>query len=282
MDIAITGYKGYVASALFKSKLPDGMKLLPMDCDVTKPETIETWLSHYTPDIVVHLAAKSGVDYCQDFKNQDVVIKTNAEGTYNVCFECDLKGIPLIYLSTDHVFAGNFGPYSEHFEPTHDWPPKNFYGLTKYTAETFIRDIPKSYIVRTSTLFSYARPMIQEYLEPLFDGKEVYPPDFIYRSFMYLPHFAESFLYYLSHLDKMPRVLNISGSDTVSWFDFVWNLVLEGHYGDNIDLVQRRIDDNGSTLRPKRGGLKTKLSAKLGLPQYGYEQGIEQMVIDNG
>jgi hypothetical protein len=120
--------------------------------------------------------------------------------------------------------------------------------------------------VRTSYLFDWDRVG--------FDKDTVPPtyPDFIFRSFMYLPHFISNFYMYLNNLEKMPKLLHVSGSMTVSWYGFMSSVL-----GKQADKRKYELE-YGYAPRPKHGGLRTKYK-KL-LPSYSYLDGIEQMKRD--
>jgi dTDP-4-dehydrorhamnose reductase len=242
--------------------------VLPLSGDVTDDIEISNTVSREKPDILVHLAAVSDVDYCERPENQQRVIDVNLRGTYNVCEAASQVGAKVVMLSTDHVFDGGKGffhkkgPYKETDTPN----PLNFYGNSKYSAEALQEPFSNLYVVRTSYLFDVARLQYGE-------GAVVqHWPDFIRRSFMYLPHFTSNFYTYLSNLEKMPKLLHLSGSMTVSWYEFMKSL-----YGKNI--IPRKHDlEHDFAPRPKQGGLRTKYK-KL-FPSYSYLDGIEQMKRD--
>jgi len=176
----------------------------------------------------------------------------------------------MVLLSTVHVFDGHRGNYREKDRPN----PQNYYGFTKLAAEGFQQIFPFMKIVRTSYLFDYNRTFKHVY--SIRAGNEYEYPTFIERSFMYLPHFAEAFHYYLSNYDRMPYTLHISGSDTVSWYEFVCQL--SDFYGLDSSLVRPRVKElAGMVPRPYRAGLNIELSKKVGLPQYSFVDGFSEM-----
>ena len=74
----------------------------------------------------------------------------------------------------------------------------------------------------------------------------------------------------------MYPITNISGSKTVSWYKFM--LALADVYGfDKNLIVPRKKDDTSYTARPHKAGLDTSLSAKLGIPQFDYLDGLRAM-----
>jgi len=252
--IAMTGGGGRVGKYLQEEGV------IPLVCNVTSPEQILDSMSTEKPDIVVHLAALSDVDYCEI--NQQDAINVNLKGTYNVLYAAESLGVKVVMLSTDHVFRGKevfkWSPYGELDTPN----PVNFYGKSKLAAEALQEAFAYYNIIRTSYLFDEER---------LARKIEESQPSFILRSFMYLPHFVSNLMEYLHRWDEMPSILHISGGLTVSWYKFM------GEYLGNVDIKHhdKEIYSTKNAPRPYRAGLTTKYTNLL--PSYNYRDGFEAM-----
>lgn len=250
------------------------MGCLPLNCDMTDYDATAFEVQLVGPELVAHLAGISDVDYCEDKAHREEVIKTNYRGTANLASICNDRKIPMVFLSTDHIFNGKKGPYRENYPYWHKpllgkfEEPVNYYGFSKMAAEGIARVFPMK-IVRTSYLFDKDR--MKRVMEK---GQNF--PTFLSRSFMYVEHFAESFYRYLERFYSMPDVLHISGSQTISWYEFV--LAYASIFGINKEgIVPRTKEIKGHAPRPHKAGLRVNLSAKLGLPQYSYLDGLKQM-----
>lgn len=268
----ITGYKGYVGSYL----LSHYDNFVGLDCDVTNPEDVENCIGSSGVSAVVHLAAKSNVDWCQKPENQKTLANVNLRGTFNVCLAAEKERVEVLLLSSDHVFGGNRGRYKEGDKPN----PINQYGLSKYAAEGLQQAFDNLKIVRSSYLFDDKR--LKSNLFNIMNRlhiENVYPA-FISRSFMYLPHFADSLVRYLSYMEDMPKILHISGYHCVSWYEFMvyW---CEVNGIDSKFIVPRGDDLDDVAPRPHKGGLDTSFSKELGFSQFSYIQGILQMKKDS-
>jgi len=91
-------------------------------------------------DAVIHTAAMTNVDQCQQYPEQ--AYQSNVLATRNVVNA--VSGAHIIYISTDFVFDGTKGNYSEDDPPS----PISVYGRTKLEGEG---EIPKDgCIIRTS------------------------------------------------------------------------------------------------------------------------------------
>ena len=176
MKIGITGHSGTLGRELLEFQ-----NTFPIQGDVKNWEEMDDSISSLHPDVIIHLAAKSGVDFCELPENEQEVRKVNVHGTFNVVNAGYKIGCPVVLLSTDHIFSGRWGKYKEFNRPG----PVNFYGLSKLAAESLREAFPNMKIVRTSKLFcndsSFANDM-----EGLVRGEHQDYPVFMDRSFMWL------------------------------------------------------------------------------------------------
>jgi len=260
-----------------------GSRLVEMGCsriisDVTNAVALDSEIKNAKPELIIHLAAKTDVDFCELPENKTFVKNVNFIGSKNTFNMSEKHDTPVIYISSDHIFSGSrwFGGYKENFNDL----PVNFYGTTKLAAEGAAYTCNNVKIVRTSSLITSRRQSVYDYLSPLSEGKDIYPPSFIYRSFMHIDHFCQSLLEYSARFDNMPKVLNISGSKVVSWH----KLITEYAKAMNMDTskIHSRTKYEKNPLcadRPKRAGLNVNLSAELGLTQYDYKDAITEDVL---
>ena len=263
----VTGYAGQVGQELLK--YPD---MVPLAGDVRSRSEIDLAVRSTKVDVIVHLASISDVDTCEKKENQKLVDDTNVRGTFHVAEVAEKYGCGMVLLSSAHVFDGKWGNYKENSKPS----PRNYYGFSKLAAEGFAKDIfPFMKVVRTSYLFNHKR--VFRHIYPLRAKNSFTYPTFIERSFMYLPHFVEAFHWYLLSLSSMPKVLHISGANTVSWYQFIKDMA--DVYGVDSSLVCPRTYeiDVESAPRPYKAGLNVGLSRKLAMPQYGYKEGLLEM-----
>lgn len=273
MKILYTGIGSRVGKALEKF----GVALL--DCDVQQRPVIEVAIATQKPDMIIHLAGKSDVNWCEENRTQASAI--NFRGAVNVFRSTYDLDIPVIAISSDHIFDGRHGNYKEDTKDKFK-NPVNHYGMTKLAMEAAAISFPNVRIVRTSLLFDFQRELVQQYLVPLQKGEKIWAPGFITRSFMYVPHFAEALYAYAQRFYDMPKFLHISGNMTVSWYFFVSYMASVYRY--NHDLVsERNIYNSDKTFgapRPLRGGLAVKKAVGLGFECPNYMEGLRQMKED--
>lgn len=267
--VGVTGYKGRLGRHLLQNHIG----FVGIDCDVTNPLHIKKCLDTWHIDAILHLAAKSDVEWCERPENEKAVYNVNVIGTANVCRAAKAKGLPVVLLSSDHIYGGKWGLYREKDKGN----PVNYYGFSKFGAESLQRVFDNLKVVRTSYLFDRERLLMQ--LVNLWDSVPQIYPTFIIRTFMYLPHFAMTLCQYLDRLYEMPKILHLSGNKDASWYDLMREIAIQSGRDTKL-IVPRRQESANRVPRPYWGGLNIGLSRKLGFKQYSYKDGVAQMLKD--
>jgi dTDP-4-dehydrorhamnose reductase len=145
--VLITGAGGMLAADLLEAFADDEVVgLTRAELDVTDEPSVEAAVRDHEPELVVHAAAYTKVDACEE--ETDVAWRTNAIAPWWVARACDRAGAAMVYVSTDYVFDGLAGrPYTE-FDPVN---PRSMYGRSKEGGEQLVREaLDAHYIVRTS------------------------------------------------------------------------------------------------------------------------------------
>jgi UDP-4-amino-4,6-dideoxy-N-acetyl-beta-L-altrosamine transaminase/dTDP-4-dehydrorhamnose reductase len=113
-------------------------------CELSHPGNIREIISEYNPEIIIHCASLTNIDECEG--DRDTVKKINVMATGHIVEEAMDKDIRLIYISTDSVYEGIKGNYSE----DDGINPQNYYGLSKYEGELEVLKKEESLILRTN------------------------------------------------------------------------------------------------------------------------------------
>lgn len=165
MNILVTGANGRLGSDLVTLLNARGHALTGIDidtADITRRDVVRRVFDAARPDIVLHCAALTAVDYCAE--HPDDALEVNAFGTQNIALACQEYNAALLYVSSNEVFEGCASrDCLEYDRPT----PINPYGYSKWVGEQIVRDlVPRHYIVRTSWLFAHGgRNFIHAILE---------------------------------------------------------------------------------------------------------------------
>lgn len=188
--ILLTGGSGRLGMELRKLRVYDYVPT-HTDMDITDLESVQSYLGGtfgkdaYGPDVdlIVHCAAFTQVEAAE--RHQAACWDVNVEGTENLA----KQGIPVLYVSTEYVFPGDKGLYTEE-----DFPlPLNFYAMTKLAGEW--RLTPHDKILR---LIFKPRPW-------------PFPVAFCdqYTSGDYTDVIAQEVDKAITLFDKLPRITNI-------------------------------------------------------------------------
>jgi dTDP-4-dehydrorhamnose reductase len=112
--------------------------------DLTDPLAVDRCLTKYQPSVVIHNAAMSKPDECE--QNRDLCLLNNVSATAFLLSASQSFRPHFIYISTDFIFGEN-GPHPETAIPA----PLNFYGETKLQSEKLVKE--------SGLLFSIVRPV---------------------------------------------------------------------------------------------------------------------------
>ena len=113
------------------------------EMNINNPRQIYSYIARHNPDYFIHAAAMT-----RPMKNHEIApiksMKINIEGTCNVVDACDTTNVKLIYISTDYVYPGVKGCYSE----SDGVLPFTKYGWSKLGGECAVMMYSKSLILR--------------------------------------------------------------------------------------------------------------------------------------
>lgn len=262
--IGVTGWKGRLGSELLNYA-----EFEPIDVDITKRYELRNATKDF--DTIVHCAAYTNVDGAETGEGYARSTVVNDIGTLQLS---EVFMGRIIYISTDFIFDGRKGPYSENASPH----PINHYGKTKLRGEEHIldRQNPGDIIVRTTNL--YSNPGKQDFVwsiyKQLMRDIAISVPSNQIGNPTYVPHLAMA-IAKLVHISKCPKIINISGTDLLSRYEFA--LMIASVFGFDKNLIQPTTTYKPLASRPHKGGFKLGLAKKLKLPLRSALQGLEEL-----
>ncbi|MGB4774279.1 MAG: SDR family oxidoreductase [Daejeonella sp.] len=124
------------------------------ELDVCSTAQVKEVLTQYRPDAVIHTAAMTNVDACESDK--ELCWELNVNAVKNLILVCEELAIQLIHLSTDFIFDGENGPYTEEDEPN----PLSYYGHTKLESERILQQSHCRWVIlRTIIVYGIVNDM---------------------------------------------------------------------------------------------------------------------------
>src|SRR4051812_4892623 len=115
MKIFLTGESGILGTdvaARLKLAGYDYIGFNSGNIDIGNPEDVSHKLHQYKPDTVIHCAAMTNVDGCED--NREEAYRVNVTGTYNLARSSSEIGAKMVYISSCGVYGdGKSSPHME-------------------------------------------------------------------------------------------------------------------------------------------------------------------------
>ena len=145
MRILVSGGGGDFCKALLNKSNKDHI-IFPVEkeeMDVSIKPQVDQAIRKYCPDIFIHAGALTRPMSVHE-ENPSLSISSNIVGTSNVVISCIEESIKLIYISTDYVYPGVSGGYTE----SSPLLPVNKYGWSKLGGECAVMLYDNSLVLR--------------------------------------------------------------------------------------------------------------------------------------
>jgi dTDP-4-dehydrorhamnose reductase len=159
VQILLTGGSGLLGAELLNL----GVTIVApthQELDICDADAVVHYIETVAPDLFIHAAAVTDNRHIES--HPESALDVNIVGTTNIARACLGTRIRLVYLSTDYVYSGNRGDYSESDELL----PSNLYAWSKLAGEAAVRAVPNHLIIRTSfgaARFDYPAAFIDKY-----------------------------------------------------------------------------------------------------------------------
>jgi dTDP-4-dehydrorhamnose reductase len=228
--------------------------------DLTDSIALKNLFTTLKPDAVIHAAALSKPNLCQEYPEASRAINVNA--SRSIAELCSRYGIPCVFTSTDLVFDGDRSFYTE----TDPVSPVSIYGEDKVKAENAMLEIyPNTAVCRLPLMFGPPSPgagsFIQPFIQTLREGKNLSLFTDEYRT----PASASAVTRgLLLTLEKVRGILHLGGSERISRYDF--GVVMARALDLRVDRIQPCLQSDVpmSAPRPKDVSLDSSRAIALG------------------
>ena len=240
--------------------------------DITDAAACDAVIGAFAPDVVIHGAAMTHVDQCE--LNPELATAMNVEGTRNVVESAQKVGAHVVHISTDFIFDGNAGPYSEEAEAN----PVSHYGHTKLAAEHIVTKLTSWSILRTILVIGVAEDLSRSNIVlwakgALEAGTPINVVDDQFRSPTLAEDLAQGAL--LAATQKAQGVYNISGPEVMSIYELVHRVAL--HFGlsmDNVTKVNSTTLNQPAKRPPVTGLIIDKARTELGYRPHSFNEAL--------
>ena len=243
--------------------------------DITDKNSVDSIVSEFKPDVLINSAAMTNVDACESF--QEDCIALNVGGVKNLVAACENHNTHLIHVSTDFVFDGKAGPYSENDQPN----PLSFYGQSKYDSELIVSNssLSKWSIARTIIIYGIVENMSKSNIvlwakSALESGSELKIVDDQFRS----PTFAEDLAKGCLLIAEKEKngIYHLSGKESMSILELVYRVA--DFYGldkSTISPVKSESLNQAAKRPPVTGFVLDKANKELGYFPLSFNEGLK-------
>ena len=265
-----------IATARGVNRLPvtDGYTYASLD--ITDQEEVNAVFDQFKPEIVIHTAAMTNVDTCET--DQEGCDLLNVDAVAFIIQACEKHNSYLCHLSTDFIFDGAAGPYTEEGIAN----PISYYGESKLKAEQLLLASSIRWsIARTVLVYGTVPDMSRSNIvlwvkKSLEEGKTIQVVTDQFRT----PTLAEDLAIgcWLLAKDEVEGIFNISGSDFLTPYEMA--VMTADYYGLDKSLLQKADSSTfqQTAKRPARTGFVLDKAKKvLGYAPRTFQEGIALM-----
>lgn len=228
------------------------------------------------PDAIIHIAAIANIDYAE--ANQEETALVNTETTGRLAHLAAEHGARFLFCSTDNVFDGVDGFYSEDALVS----PVNFYGRTKVAAEVLAHEaLENSVIVRVALVIGMpimgsGNSFLVKMEENLREGREIQIPENEVRSPVDVITLGKSLLELAGN--DFTGTINLAGSTCLNRYEMAKQIARK--LGHSEDLVVPT-DSNamaGRAPRPNNVSLDNALAKEtLRTPMRDLDEALDMI-----
>lgn len=284
-EIIVTGLNGLIGTRMNEC-LGHEFDFINMSretgVDITNPVEVNTFIESSGSPIILHLAAKTDVDGCEDDKllgEEGEAWQINVEGTRNIIDAARNTGKRVIYISTDMVFDGSKEAFTEEDEPD----PLNWYARTKLEGEEIISASNLEYaIIRISYPYCASNRTRKDFVHKIIERFYKKEPVFAVTDQVFVP----------THIDDISQALKIFlsrsisgifhavGSESISAFDAV-KIIAETLNFDQklIRKTTRNEFYKNRAFRPFKLVLKNDKISKFDITMRSFHEGLQTITI---
>ena len=232
-----------------------------ISCDLTIRNKIKKVISDFCPDFIINTAAFTNVDLSE--KERETAWKINVKGVEYLAEAARAIDAHIIHISSDYIFDGTNGPYSENDKPN----PLGYYGRTKLASENALKISGAIHtILRTNVLYGTADSrldFVRWVIKSVRVGKQIN----IVTDQVNNPTFIDDFVQAINEVIEFKKqgIYNIGGREFLSRFEFCE--IIADVFSLDKKLIKPILTEqlNQQAKRPLKSGLLTlKAETELG------------------
>ena len=224
--------------------------------DLMQPGSIDQVLETAQPDLIIHCAALTEIDRCEACPEQ--AHQLNANLPRALARAAARQGVRMLHISTDAVFDGIRGNYSELDEPR----PINVYAQSKLAGERAVAEENSDALIARVNFYGWSwegsRSIAEFFYNNLSAGRQVQGFTDIFFCPLLVNDIIEILLWMLEH--RLNGLYHVVSTEPLSKYTFACMLARE--FGFDQNLIRPAVSTSSGLLAP-RSPLLTLRNDKL-------------------
>jgi len=240
--------------------------------DMTNRKLVRDAVGAVNPEVIINCAAMTNVDACET--EREMAWKINVGGVEHLIDAARKNSAMIVHVSSDYVFDGKSGPYSEDDRPE----PISYYGKSKLASENVLKTSGLPYfIARTMVLYGFAEGVKANFalwlIKSLKEGQTVRVVDDQIGN----PTLVDDLAFGLIRGMELGKIglYHLAGRDIQSRYEFATTLARVFHLDAGLIHPIKTASLKQPAARPLNSGLVTlKAEVELGFKPSETEQGL--------
>jgi dTDP-4-dehydrorhamnose reductase len=273
LELFVRGSSAAITAASIEPEPVRPLQSVPYHVvDITSKKDVRQSVAACAPTVIVNCAAMTNVDACET--EREAAWKVNVSGVENLVEAAKRFNASMVHVSSDYVFDGKSGPYTEEDRPR----PLSYYGKTKLASENVLRTSGIPYfIARTMVLYGFAEGVRPNFALWLLETLQGGGPVSIVDDQIGNPTLVDDLAFGLMKAVELEKsgIYNIAGREVVSRFEFAVRLARVFGFDENLVRPIKTAQLRQPAPRPLKSGLVTlKAQVELGFTPAGVDEGL--------
>lgn len=216
-----------------------GAPFQTVQTDLLQPGEVERLLDLHRPEVVLHAAALALPDQCE--RQPELCDRLNAWLPGRIAVACRDRGIALVHISTDSVFDGQVGNYSEADPPN----PLNAYARGKLAAERRVSAVNPDALIARVVFYGWSLTGQRSLGEFFYYNLQTGRPVRGFTDALFSPLLVTDLARILHRMvhKRLSGLYHVFSSQPVSKYDF--GVSLARRFGLDSDLITPALLDEG-------------------------------------
>ena len=222
--------------------------------DITQKNKVREIILSFFPDVIINTAAFTNVDKSETEK--ETAWKINVNGLENIALYAWTIDAHLIHISTDYIFDGKSGPYSEDDKPN----PISYYGRTKLAGENSIRTSGVNFtIIRANILYGPAKYGRPDFVKWVVNSLRANQTIRIVTDQIGNPTYIDDLVNAIGNVIELKKegVYNVGGKEFLSRYDFTLRIAKFFNLDEKLIKPILTKELNQPAPRPLKSGFYT-------------------------